>query len=219
MTFWQGGEERLLPYLIIFLYVLFVITLFFIQGIVFHSITALTVVCSAVIVLPLKRVRGGIVPITLFLLFTFAGNLFFQPGRILYGNDLLSVTDEGLLMAAIRTLRILSMIFAAKILTGILSMDEMIHSLEAVLKPLERIGLPVKDFFCVMGLTLKAFPVLMNHLVKTYREEITNQDNHGFRRRMRHIVSFLLPVFVESIRSPEAFFVSSEHSPLPKEKK
>ena len=209
----------MLPYLIIFLYVLFVIILFFIQGIVFHSITALTVVCSAVIVLPLKRVRGGIVPITLFLLFTFAGNLFFQPGRILYGNDLLSVTDEGLLMAAIRTLRILSMIFAAKILTGILSMDEMIHSLEAVLKPLERIGLPVKDFFCVMGLTLKAFPVLMNHLVKTYREEITNHDNHGFPRRMRHIVSFLLPVFVESIRSPEAFFVSSEHSPLPKEKK
>lgn len=209
----------MLPYLIIFLYVLFVITLFFIQGIVFHSITALTVVCSAVIVLPLKRVRGGIVPITLFLLFTFAGNLFFQPGRILYGNDLLSVTDEGLLMAAIRTLRILSMIFAAKILTGILSMDEMIHSLETVLKPLERIGLPVKDFFCVMGLTLKAFPILMNHLVKTYREEITNHDNHGFRRRMRHMVSFLLPVFVESIRSPEAFFVSSEQSTPSKEKK
>lgn len=185
----------------------------------FHSITALTVVCSAVIVLPLKRVKGGIVPITLFLLFTFAGNLFFQPGRILYGNDLLSVTDEGLLMAAIRTLRILSMIFAAKILTGILSMDEMIHSLETVLKPLERIGLPVKDFFCVMGLTLKAFPILMNHLVKTYREEITNHDNHGFRKRMRHMVSFLLPVFVESIRSPEAFFVSSEHSTPSKEKK
>jgi|MudIll2142460700_1097286.scaffolds.fasta_scaffold15833_2 energy-coupling factor transport system permease protein len=219
MTFWQGGEERLLPYLIIFLYVLFVTTLFFIQDIVLHGIIALTVFCIAVIVLPLKRLKGGLVPIALFLLFTFAGNLFFQPGRILYGNDLLSVTDEGLLMAAIRTLRILSMIFAAKILTGILSMDEMIHSLEAVLKPLERIGLPVKDFFCVMGLTLKAFPVLMNHLVKTYREEITNHDNHGFPRRMRHIVSFLLPVFVESIRSPEAFFVSSEHSPLPKEKK
>jgi energy-coupling factor transport system permease protein len=167
----------------------------------------------------LKRVKGGFVPITLFLFFTFAGNLFFQPGRILYGNNLLSVTDEGLLIAGIRTLRVLSMIFAAKILTGILSMDEMIHSLETVLKPLERIGLPVKDFFRVMGLTLKAFPVLMNHLVKTYTEEITNHDNHGFRRRMRHMVSFLLPVFVESIRSPEAFFVSSEDSTLSKEKK
>ena len=185
----------------------------------FHGITALAVVCSAVVVLPLKRVKGGLIPIILFLLFTFAGNLFFQPGRILYGNDLLSVTDEGLLMAGTRTLRILSMIFAAKILTGILSMDEMIHSLETVLKPLERIGLPVKDFFYVTGLTLKAFPLLMNHLVKTYREEITNQDNRGFRGRMRHMVSFLLPVFVESIRSPEVFFVSSEHTALSKEKK
>jgi energy-coupling factor transport system permease protein len=208
----------LLPYLIIFLYVLLVITLFLIQDIVLHGIIALTIFCIAVIVLPLKRVKGGLVPITLFLLFTFAGNLFFQPGRILYGNDLLFVTDEGLLMAGIRTLRILSMILAAKILTGILSMDEMIHSLETVLKPLERIGLPVKDFFCVMGLTLKAFPLLMNHLVKTYREEIKDHENHGFRGRMRHMVSFLLPVFVESIRSPETFFVSSDHSTISREK-
>jgi energy-coupling factor transport system permease protein len=208
----------LLPYLIIFLYVLLVITLFLIQDIVLHGIIALTIFCIAVIVLPLKRVKGGLVPITLFLLFTFAGNLFFQPGRILYGNDLLSVTDEGLLMAGIRTLRILSMILAAKILTGILSMDEMIHSLETVLKPLERIGLPVKDFFYVMGLTLKAFPLLMNHLVKTYREEIKDHENHGFRGRMRHMVSFLLPVFVESIRSPETFFVSSDHSTISREK-
>jgi len=208
----------LLPYLIIFLYVLLVITLFFIQSIVFHSITALIVVCSGVIVLPLRRLKGGFIPITLFLLFTFAGNLFFQSGRILYGSDLLSVTDEGLLVAGIRTLRILSMIFAAKILTGILSMDDIIHSLETALKPFERIGLPVKDFFSVMGLTLKAFPLLMNHLMKTYREEIKSQENCGFRRRMRHLVSFLLPVFVESIRSPDTFFVSSEHSTLPTEK-
>jgi len=208
----------LLPYLIIFLYVLFVISLFFIRDIVLHGIIALTVFCIALIVLPLKRVKGGIVPITLFLLFTFAGNLFFQPGRILYGNDLLSVTDEGLLMAGIRTLRVLSMIYAAKILTGILSMDDMLHSLETFLKPLERIGLPVKDFFCVMGLTLKAFPLLMNHLLKTYREEIKDHEKHGFRRRMRHMVSFLLPVFVESIRSPETFFGSSEHRTLPGER-
>jgi len=208
----------LLPYLVLFFYVLLVITLFLIRDIGFHCISALVIFCIAVVVLPLKRVKGGLVPITLFLFFTFAGNLFFQSGRILFGNDLLSVTDEGLLMAGIRTLRVFSMIFAAKILTGMLSMDEMIHSLENILKPLERMGLPVKDFFCVMGLTLKAFPLLMNHLVRTYREEISNQENHGFRRRLRHLVSFLLPVFVESIRSPETFFVSSGQSTLPEEK-
>jgi energy-coupling factor transport system permease protein len=194
--------------------VLFVTTLFLVQNIVFHSITAFAVLCIAVMVLPLKGVKGGLVPITLFLLFTFAGNLFFQPGRILYANGLFSVTDEGLRMAGIRTLRVLSMIFAAKILTGILSMDEIIHSLEKVLKPLERIGLPVRDFFCTMGLTLKAFPVLMHHLLKTYREEIRDHGNDGFRKRMKHMVSFLLPVFVESIRSPETFFASPDSALL-----
>jgi energy-coupling factor transport system permease protein len=209
----------LLPYLIIFLYVLFVITLFFIHDVVLHAIIAFTVFSIALIALPVKRMKSGFIPITLFLLFTFAGNLFFQSGRILFGNDLLSVTDEGLQMAGVRTLRVLSMILAAKILTGILSMDEMIHSLETVLKPLERTGLPVQDFFSTMGLTLKAFPLLMNHLLKTYREEIKNHEHRGFRGRMRHMVLFLLPVFVESIRSPEAFFVTSDYRTLPAEKK
>src|SRR3990172_12121667 len=102
------------------------------------------------------------------------------------------------------------MLFGAKILTAMLSIDEMIHAMATMLSPLERIGIPVKDFFSVMGLTLKSFPLLMNYLLKTYREDAKNNEIHGFRRRMRHMVSFLMPVFVKSIRSPESFFAAEE---------
>lgn len=149
---------------------------------------------------------SGLFPITLFLLFTFGGNLFFHSGRIIYDNGFFSITDEGFRIAAVRTLRIFSMIFGAKILTEVLSIDEIIRSFGNILSPLERVGVPVKDFFSVMGLTLKSFPLLMDHLVKTYREEAMSNEILGFRKRLRHMASFLMPVFIESIRTPESFF-------------
>ncbi len=192
----------------IWLYVVFLVTLFIVQDIGLHILAAGTVLFFALVILPPKKLKSGSLPIFLFLLFTFGGNLFFHSGRILYSGGFFSITDEGLSLAGLRTLRVFSMIFAAKILTSVLTVDEMIQAMARMLGPIERIGLPVKDFFSVMGLTLKSFPLLMAHLLKTYREETVNNEVRGFTKRLRHTVSFLMPVFVKSIRSPESFFES-----------
>ncbi len=190
----------------IYVYILFVISLFIIRSVEIQMFAAVSVFIIALILLPLKKVRGGAVPITVFLLFTFGGNLFFHSGKIIYSGEYLTITDEGLRFAALRTLRIFSMLFGAKILTGLLSMDKIIGAFEGMLRPLERFGVPVKDFFSVMALTLESFPVLIDYLGKAYREDIRNNGIKGFRKRVRHMVSFMMPIFVKSIRSPESFF-------------
>lgn len=167
---------------------------------------AAAVFLAALILLPVRRMKSGLFPITIFLLFTFGGNLFFHSGRVIYSNDFLTVTEEGLRFAGVRTLRVFSMLYGAKLLTGLLSMDRMIDAFESILKPLERIGVPVKDFFSITALTLKSFPVLIEYLGKAYREDTKNNNIEGFRKRIRHMVSFMLPVFVKTIRSPESFF-------------
>jgi energy-coupling factor transport system permease protein len=204
----RDGEVRLSTTLKISLYVIFIVALFFVRSISLQAFIAAAVSIVVLFVVPPRKIRGGIIPIMVFLLFTFAGNLFFHSGRIIYRFALLSVTDEGLVLAGIRTLRVFSMIFAAKLLTSVLSVDEMIRSLGSMLRPLERLGLPVKDFVSVLGLTMKFFPALMAGLLKEYAEHMKNVEIRGFRRRVRHMVSFLMPVFVRSIRSPESFFVS-----------
>ncbi len=196
------------PRLKISLYLIFIVTLLFVRGIYFHLFTAAAVFIFALVALPPDKIKGGLLPITLFLLFTFGGNLFFHSGRIIYHSDFLSVTDEGLILAGVRTLRVFSMIFAAKLLTAVLSVEDLIRSLEGILRPLERIGIPVRDFFSVMGLTLKCFPAFTTYLLREYREQKKNEEIPDFRQRIRHMVSFLMPVFVQSIRSPESFFVS-----------
>ncbi len=187
-------------------YIFFVISLFIIREVEVQAIAATLVLLVAMILLPLKKIKRGLVPISVFLLFTFGGNLFFHPGRIVYANTLLTITDEGLRLAGMRTLRVFSMLYGAKILTGLLSIDGMVDAFERMLMPLQRLGVPVKDFFSVTALTLKSFPVLIDYLGKTYREEIRNNGIRGFRRRIAHMVSFMMPVFVKSMRSPESFF-------------
>lgn len=198
-------------------YVVFIVSLFFVQNVYLHIFAASVVFLSVLAALPLRKAKSGLLPILLFLVFTFGGNLFFHSGRVLYSIGSLLVTDEGLRLAGVRTLRVFSMIFAAKLLTSTFSIDKLIHALEGMLRPLERTGIPVRDFFSVTGLTLKSFPALMTYLLKEYREHMKNDEGRGFRRRLRHMVSFLMPVFVKSIQSPESFFVTPDASETTKE--
>ncbi|HEX8948314.1 MAG TPA: hypothetical protein VF790_05085, partial [Dissulfurispiraceae bacterium] len=108
----------------ILLYVCLTASLFLVRDFHYH-LAAAAAITLALFFLPRKTVKGGFVPITVFLLFTFCGNLFFHSGRILYGSGLFSITDEGLAAANVRTLRVFTMIYGAKILTSMLPPDRM----------------------------------------------------------------------------------------------
>lgn len=195
---------------LIFLYIALSVSLFLVKSLYYQAAIA-TAVFLILIFMPFKKIKGGLFPIMLFLVFTFAGNIFFHSGRIIAGSGILSITDDGLLLAGIRTLRVFSMICSAKILTSRLPLNEMILAMNRILSPLERIGIPVRDFFYIMGLTVKALPVLSSHLAVSYMEDLKNKGIRGFRGRLRHLVSFIMPVFTESIKAPESFFVSEEN--------
>ena len=189
----------------IIFYLVVAASLYAVQDVYYNAAIAI-VVSLSLFLMPYRKVRAGLFPITIFLLFTFFGNLFFHSGRIIFSFVSLSVTDEGLSVAGIRTLRVYSMIFGAKILTTVLSYEEIISAFSRLLGPLEKIGLPVKDFFSVMGLTLQSFPLLTRRLSEAFRERRQDKEVTGFRNRLVHMVSFMIPIFIEGIRSPEQFF-------------
>jgi len=160
--------------------------------------------------IPFASVKKGWLPISLFLLFTFLSNLFFSHGKILYSIGSIAVTEEGLRLAAIRTLRVFLMVAGAKILTATTALGVMVEVLRKTLSPFEKIGLPVGDFFSVMGLTLKCFPRLMDYLSESYRTHKNNMKSKGFWEKANIVTSFLLPTFIQSIQSPEMFFRDEE---------
>ena len=189
----------------IILYVVFIASLFLIQDL---SAYILILIALSILLLriPLASLKRGWLPISLFLVFTFMSNVFFSHGKILYNLGPIVITAEGMHIATLRTLRIFFMVAGAKILTASTPLDVLVAGLGNILKPLEKTGLPLNDFFETMGLTLKCFPKLKDYLAENYRNHKNKEENRGFFGNARVISLFLLPMFAQSIQSPEMFF-------------
>jgi energy-coupling factor transport system permease protein len=195
----------LLPEIRIILYIVFVIFLFFVTDLtiylyVFAGITIF------LFIIPFASLKRGWIPISLFLTFTFISNLLFQHGRIIYASGPLVITKEGLDLASMRTMRIFFMITGAKILTATTKIESLISAFGTILKPLNRLGLPVNEFFSTMGLTMKSLPVLKEQITNNYRERMQEEKITGLWNRARVISAFLMPLFIRSMNSPETIF-------------
>ncbi len=196
---------KIKPELKIIFYCLFVLLLF-----VFDNLPAYG--CAFVMLgffflkMPLKTLKSGWLPISIFLLFTFFSNAIGRSGRIVFSTGFFMVTDEGMHIAIVRTLRVFLMIGGAKVLMFVTKAEDMIEGLGRLFGPLEKVGIPARDFFHTMGLTLKCFPVLKNMASEAYRENMRTCNTCGFWGRARVASTFLMPLFVKSLQSPESFF-------------
>ena len=199
----------MLPEIRILFYVFFVVLVSALSSLKAYAVIFF-ILCLFLLKVPFRAVKSGWIPISIFLIFTFISNVLNQHGKILFSAGPVVITDEGLNIAAIRTLRVLFMIAGAKILIATSKTEEIIHGLWRLLSPFEKTGLPVKDFFYMMGLTLKCFPVLKNMLYENYREHIISANIKGIWNRAKAVSMFLLPMFVESMQSPEKFFIEPE---------
>lgn len=171
--------------------------------------------CFFFLRLPFRTLKAGWLPISLFLIFTFMSNVIGRHGRVLLPAGFFTVTDEGLQIAALRTTRLFLMIGSAKVLMASAKAEDMVSALGRLFGPFERVGVPVKDFFHTMGLTVKCFPVLKNMAAEAYRKNVEKSEVRGFWGRARVISAFLMPLFVESLQSPESFFEGDDLSSVP----
>ena len=163
------------PEIRIILYTIFVICLFFIKDPAAYLFILPTVLLLIIILrVSFKVLKSGWIPISLLLLFTFISNALFQHGKIWYQTGPLIITDEGLNIAFIRTMRVLLMIAGAKILTATTTPDSLASALGTFLRPLRRLKMPVDDLLQIMGLTLKSLPRLKEEIVGSYREKMSS---------------------------------------------
>ncbi|MFA6054249.1 MAG: energy-coupling factor transporter transmembrane component T [Thermodesulfovibrionales bacterium] len=202
-----GKGNKLPPEIRIILYTIFVIGLFFIKDPAAYLFILPSVLLLIIILRVSFRVlKSGWVPISLLLLFTFISNALFQHGKIWYQTGPLIITDEGLNIAFIRTMRVLLMIAGAKILTATTTPDSLANALGTFLRPLSRLKMPVDDLLQIMALTLKSLPRLKEEIVEIYREKISHENTKGFLDRIKVISTQLMPIFVRSMQVPERYF-------------
>ncbi len=193
------------PEIKIILYIVFIVCLLLIKDVTFY-LFIFVAISIFLFRIPFKSLKSGWIPISLFLLFTFISNILFQHGRILYSAGPLFITEEGLNIAVIRTMRVFFMIAGARIITATTQIESLIGAFGKILKPLERLGIPVVEFFSTMGLTMKSLPKLKDQIAANYREKVKEGNIKGFWNRAKVVSMFLVPLMIKSIQSPEIFF-------------
>lgn len=181
----------------ILLYLLVVVVAFLFNTLEANLILLLLTFLIAVRV-PFSALRRGLVPILLFLIFTFLSNILFQKGTVIYNISGLAITEEGLRRGGLLTLRLFTLILGAKILTATTDAADLVRAMTALLGPAGRIGF-IRELTVTMTLTLRLLPIIYDEAMALYKD-VKGSGKTGFSGKIRHAVSLLTPLFERSLR-------------------
>ena len=148
---------------------------------------------------PVSVLTRGLIPITLFILFTFVSNALFQTGRVVYEIFGFTLTEEGIKNGGHLALRLFILIFGAKILTATTTTDDLVRGMISFLGPLGK-RRPVKEFVSTMSLSIQFLPIIYDEAQTCYRETFKNSNEKTFLDKIRLSASLLSTLFERSIK-------------------
>lgn len=182
----------------IILYILLVAAVFLSNSILV-DLGILAAVFAFTLTVPLQALLRGIVPITIFLLFTFISNILFQTGRVILDVWGLLLTEEGLRRGGHLTLRLVILIIGAKILTASTKAEDLIKAVTYLLGPFGRLK-PVREFVYTASVALRFLPVIYNEAHSLYAETIQGYPKNTLTDKIKASASLLAPLFERSMK-------------------
>ena len=157
----------------------FIGTLVFIVSIfLFHTIpgyAVATIFLASMIWLskvPVKFIFKGLKAIFMIMLFTAVFNILLTPGTVLWQWKFLRVTREGLVLAGQMALRLVYLVIGSSIMTLTTSPNQLTNGLERLLRPLNRIHIPVHEISMMMSIALRFIPILLEETDKIMKAQI-----------------------------------------------
>jgi energy-coupling factor transport system permease protein len=137
---------------------------------------------------------------------------FTTPGPSLLNVGSLSVTVTGLARAGQQIHRLCLLVVVSSLLTYTTSPSQLAHGLEALLAPLLRIGMPVRELALVMTIALRFVPTLAQEIEKLGKAQRARGADPGRNplRRVQSWVPMFVPIFVSAFRRAEQLATAME---------
>ena len=106
------------------------------------------------------------------LLITMFFNLVFTPGEVLWSFWILKITKEGIRLAIKMGIRLVFLIIGASIMTLTTTPNQLTDGLERLLRPLNKIHVPVHEIAMMMSIALRFIPILMEETDKIMKAQM-----------------------------------------------
>lgn len=182
---------------------------------------ALLVVLAGLVIgrIPLLFAMRAVLPPLPFLLFLAVLQIFLaaRPADALpvlqFGP--VSLYSNGFVAAGMLLLRFAVLILGLGLSSYTLSTSEMIHGLEVLLKPLNRIGIPTHDLVMVVQVTVRFIPFLAQAAERIAKAQASRGAEWGTRKgglfkRVRQVVPLIIPLFLTSLRRAETMALAMD---------
>ena len=188
---------------------LFGTLVFIISVFLFHSIAGYavaTVFLAGMILIstvPVKFIFKGLKAIFMILLITMVFNIFLTPGEALVSFGIFKITKEGLSMAVRMAIRLVYLVIGSSIMTLTTTPNQLTDGLERLLRPLNKLHVPVHDIAMMMSIALRFIPILLEETDKIMKAQIARGadfENGNLIQKAKNMVPLLVPLFISAFR-------------------
>ena len=219
ITFGQYYEcespiHRLDPRVKIVATFVYMIVIFFVKDLIGYGlVTAALSAVIAVAEVPLRFIVRGLRPIAVILVLTFILNLLLYDGTILWKYGIFKITYEGLKQASYISVRLIILIFGASLLTYTTKPLALTDGFEALMRPLNRLGVPSHEIAMMMSIALRFIPTLMTEtdkIMKAQQARGADFESGNLMRRAKNMIPLLVPLFIRAFVIAQELAIAME---------
>ncbi|MCD8153862.1 MAG: energy-coupling factor transporter transmembrane protein EcfT [Clostridiales bacterium] len=194
--------------------VAFIVSIF-----VFHTFlgyAVATVFLAAMIALskvPVKFMVRGLRSVFILLMITVVFNIILTPGEVLWRWGFLKVTREGLSLAGRMAIRLTYLVIGSSLMTLTTTPNQLTDGLERLLRPLNKIHVPVHEIAMMMSIALRFIPILLEETDKIMKAQIARGadfENGNIIQKARNMVPMLVPLFISAFRRADDLAMAME---------
>jgi energy-coupling factor transport system permease protein len=162
--------------------------------------------------IPFRYALRGLLPPLPFLLLLAILQIFIArslaPSPILFHYGMVVITVSGIMAGVTLIVRFTGLILGLSLATLCLSTSDMVHGLEALLRPINRIGIPTRDLIMVIQVTVRFLPLLALSAETIAKAQAARGAEWGTKQgnlfsRARQFLPMLVPLFIISLRKAE----------------
>ena len=158
-------------------------------------------------------VLKAIKPLWWILLLTFIIQLFSVPGEVLMKIWIFDLTYEGLEKGFFISLRLILLIGVSSLLMFTTSPLMLTDALEALFKPLKKVGFPAHELAMMMTIALRFIPTLMEETDKIMKAQKSRGSDIGegnLIAKAKSMIPILVPLFISAFRRADELAMAME---------
>lgn len=194
--------------------VCFMVVLFILNSILSLFISMIIVlICYRVANISYKYAFKGIKPVLYIVVFTVILNVFFTGGEPLLTWKFINISKEGVNAAILVSLRVLTLITSASIMTYTTTPIMLTDAIEKLFNPLKKIKIPVHEMAMMMTIALRFIPTLIDETDKIMKAQAARGADIGtgnILQRAKSFIPILVPLFISSFKRADDLAIAME---------